>query len=46
MADDTLTVTDGVRTEQCTVVDQYEHRGDTFAKVEGDTLNGFVEVPQ
>lgn len=44
MADGTLTVTDGDTTEVCSVVETYEHRGDTFAEVQGDSLSGFVEV--
>jgi len=43
-ANDTLTVTDGDTTEDCTVLETYTYYGDEVAKVEGDTLAGFVEV--
>lgn len=42
---DTLTVTDGTVTEDCTVLETYTHRGNEFAHVGGDRLMGFVEVP-
>lgn len=41
---DTLSVTDGTVSEDCTVLETYSHRGDQFAKVGGDRLMGFVEV--
>jgi hypothetical protein len=43
-ANDTLTVTDGETTEDCTVLETYTYYGDVVVKVEGDELNGFVEV--
>jgi hypothetical protein len=42
---DTLTVTDGDTTEDCTVLETYTYYGDEVAEVEGNTLSGFVEVP-
>jgi hypothetical protein len=45
MADNTLTVTDGDTTEDCTVLETWTHYGTEVAKVQGDTLSGFVEVP-
>lgn len=44
-ANDTLTVTDGETTEDCTVMETYTYYGDEVAKVEGENLAGFVEVP-
>lgn len=43
-----LIVTDhkGLRRETCDVVETYEHGSKRFAKVEGPTISGFVEVPQ
>jgi hypothetical protein len=45
MVDDTITVTNGDTTEECSVLDTYTYYGTEVAKVEGDTLSGFVEVP-
>lgn len=45
MAEDTLTVTDGDTTEECTVLETWTHYGNEIAKVQGDALSGFVEVP-
>lgn len=42
-ANDTLTVTDGDTTEDCTVLETYTYYGVEVAEVEGDTLSGFVE---
>lgn len=42
-ANDTLTVTDGDTTEDCTVLETYTYYGDEVAEVEGNTLSGFVE---
>lgn len=42
-ANDTLTVTNGDVTEDCTVLETYTYYGDEVAKVEGETLAGFVE---
>jgi hypothetical protein len=44
-ANDTLSVTDGDVTEDCTVLETYEHYGNEIAHVEGETLSGYVEVP-
>lgn len=45
MASETLTVTDGETTENCTVLETYSHYGVEIAEVEGETISGFVEVP-
>jgi hypothetical protein len=44
MERDTLVVSDGDRTEVVTVEETFSHNG-TYARVEGDTISGFVEVP-
>lgn len=44
MVEDTITVTNGDTTEQCDVIETYSHYGNEIAEVEGDTLDGFVEV--
>lgn len=44
MERDTLVVSDGDRREVCTVEETFSHNG-TYARVEGDTISGFVEVP-
>jgi hypothetical protein len=41
---ETITVTDGTTEEQCEIIETVTHRGDEFAKVEGDELSGFVGV--
>jgi hypothetical protein len=41
---ETIPVTDGTTTEHCEITETYTHRGDEFAKVEGNELSGFVEV--
>jgi len=45
-ANDTLTVTDGDTTEECTVLETYTYYGDEVAEVEGETLVGFVVAPE
>jgi len=41
---ETVEVTNGDTAEMCTIVETYEHRGDTFAEVEGRRLEGFVQL--
>jgi len=41
---ETVTVTDGDTVETCDVQDTYIYYGDTVAKVEGDTISGFVVI--
>lgn len=42
MASETLRVTDGDTTEDCTVLETYTYRGTEVAEVEGNTISGFV----
>jgi hypothetical protein len=39
-----ITVTDGDVTEVCDIQETYTYYGDTVAKVDGDTINGFVQI--
>lgn len=39
-----ITVTNGDVTEVCDVQETYTYYGDTVAKVDGDTINGFVQI--
>jgi hypothetical protein len=39
-----ITVTDGDVTEVCDIQETYTYYGDTVAKVDGDTISGFVVV--
>lgn len=41
---ETIDVTDGDVTESAEITETYDHRGDTFAKVEGEQLSGYVQV--
>lgn len=42
---DTIDVTDqDGTTEQCTVVETFDFRGDTVAKVEGENIEGCIEL--
>jgi hypothetical protein len=45
MERNTLVVTDGDRREAATVEETETYYGDTLARVEGETLSGWVEVP-
>lgn len=42
--DETLAVTNGDVTEDCTVLETYSYYGDEVAEVEGETISGFVTV--
>jgi len=42
--EDTITVTNGDTTEECTIEDTFTHGHSKVHKVNGDTLFGFVEV--
>lgn len=46
MERDHLVASSGDTTEVVDVLDSWTHRGGTYAKVEGDHLSGFVEVPE
>lgn len=41
---ESLRVTDGDTTEDCTVLETYTHYGVEVAEVEGETIDGFVGV--
>jgi len=42
MVSQTVEVTDGGTVEECDVQETWTYYGDTVAKVEGDTISGFV----
>jgi hypothetical protein len=44
--DDMIVVTNGTYREACTVEETLEHSGDTFARVQGDSMSGWVELPE
>jgi len=41
---ETVEVTDGDTVETCDVQDTWSYYGDTVAKVDGDTISGFVVI--
>lgn len=44
---ETITIRDTVdgTVEECDIIETYSHSGVEFAKVVGDTISGFVELP-
>jgi hypothetical protein len=42
----TVNVTDGNTTEQCRIEETKEYRGTKVSYVEGDTIEGWVELPE